>query len=216
MKRIMTALALTAVMCVPKSYAQEFGVTGGINVATIGGGRFSNKTVNDGVVVGGFARLKLIGGLSFQPEILFSTKGGGGFPEAGINPIWDASYVISRREILDYLEVPLLLRLNAFSLPGSPLSFDLIAGPDVAFLAYGINKVTFFEPPGPQVQTTGGPGGLNLFDLNVVLGGGPEFNLGSTALGIQLRYTFGTGRIFPNAGDGWANDVWSIMASASL
>ncbi len=209
-------LALGIISDVPEAKAQEFGIIGGLNIASLGGGVFSQQSSRDCLVVGGFARWDLVGGLAVQPEVLFSMKGASGYPAPGIAPSWDASYVISRREILDYVDVPVLLRINLFSIPLLPASFDIFAGPDFAFLMYSISKMTVVSAPGTQELTTGGPGGFNLFDFNVAVGGGPEFNLGPTTLGLQLRYTFGTGRIFTNAGDSWVNDVWSIMGSASF
>ncbi len=64
-------------------------------------------------------------------------------------------------------------------------------------------------------------GNTNPFDFNIAVGGGPNLDLGLTTVGVELRYTFGTGPAFKNGGSGTPfgdakNGVWSIMASAAF
>ena len=195
-----------------RASAQQLGITGGFNIASLTGHPYSSS--RDGLIIGGFARYNLVAGLSLQPEILFSMKGASGTPNS-IGPV--PVYVPETSTLtLDYIEVPVLLRMNLFSLPILPAGFDIFAGPDFAFNVYSQAKTMTYSPSGPQEFTSDASGNIREFDFNVAVGGGPDINLGPMTLGLEVRYTFGTGRAFRSAGSNWNNNVWSIMASAGF
>lgn len=213
MKRIMTALALMAVMCVPKSYAQEFGVTGGLNIASFTG--HTGIPPKDGIVIGGFANISLYSGLSLQPELLFSMKGAHGTVSyLGSFPLgWTGTSTM----LIEYLEVPVLVRARLFTLPVIPAGFDVFAGPDFAYNVYSWTRYPVPTSNGGSLMISRSMNGdIRAFDFNITVGGGPHINLGLTTVGLELRYTFGTGRVFHTGSADYNNNVWSIMASASL
>ena len=118
---------------------------------------------------------------------------------------------------LNYIEIPLLVKFNVLSVPLLPLDVDLYAGPYFAFNVASKNESTL----GNVTTTTDEAGNTHTFDFNIVVGGGPNFDLGLMTLGVEARYTFGTGNAFndgnPEApGSGTRNGVWSIMASATF
>ncbi len=191
--------------------AQTFGVTGGLNIANLNG--VNGASPKDGVIIGGFAEYGLIGGLTLQPEVLFSMKGVkeepvGTFPVGAGTSEWT----------LNYIEVPVLLKVDVLTFPVLPVNVDLYAGPDFAFNVVSENKSSF----GGVTLITNESGGTRPFDFNITVGGGPNIDLGPMSLGVELRYTFGTNSPFKNEfaaalpDGGGKNGVWSIMASAAF
>ncbi len=207
MKRIqwvMTALLFGIVMNVPETHAQQIGITGGMNIASLTGGIYSLS--KDGPVIGGFARCNLIHGIVLEPEVIYSMKGGNGYrnaPGPGTSEL-----------TLDYIEVPVLLSMKIFTLPVLPASFDVFAGPDFAFNVRARDKNLAGNPL--QGYDNDISGSMRLFDFNIAVGCGPNFNVGSIPLGLELRYTFGTGRVFKSGAGNWNNNIWSVMARAGF
>lgn len=191
--------------------AQSLGVTGGLNIASLNG--VDGTWPKDGLIVGGFAEFGLVGGMALQPEVLFSMKGVNGKP-VGTQPVGAGPYEWT----LNYVEVPILLKFDVLTIPVLPVDVDLFAGPDFAFNVTSENKSSF----GGVTFTTNESGNMRPFDFNITVGGGPNIDLGPVALGVELRYTFGTNSPFKNEfaaalpDDGGKNGVWSIMASAAF
>ncbi len=176
-------------------------------------------STRDGMIVGGFMEYDFVGGISLQPEILFSMKGASG-TYTGNQLSLRPSPVVSGEQydwVLNYVEIPVLIKFNVFSLTVLPLGVDLYAGPDFAFNVASQNKTTL----GNVTTTTDETGNTRPFDFNIVVGGGPNFDLGLMTLGVEARYTFGTGPIFKDGNleapaSDTKNGVWSIMASAAF
>ncbi len=208
---ILTGLTLVILSATAAS-AQQLGITGGLNIASLTGHPYSSP--RDGLIIGGFARYDLAAGLSLEPEVLFSMKGASG----SVNTLGPLPVSVPQTSTLtmDYIEIPVLLRMNLFTLPILPAGFDVFAGPDFAFNVYSESKSNVYYPAGMQVVTTNESGDTRSFDFNIAVGGGPHIDLGPTSLGVEVRYTFGTGRAFRSAGGNWNNNVWSIMASAGF
>ncbi len=200
---------------------QKIGVTGGVNIANFNGA--TGISSSNGLIIGGFVRYDLIGGLALEPEVLFSMKGGSGtyypvitFSAHPLVPLIAASsgkYTWT----LNYVEIPVLLRFNVLSVPVLPVSIGLFAGPDFAFNVVSKNKMTV----NGVTTTTDEAGNTRAFDFNIAVGGGPNIDLGLTTLSVELRYTFGTGTVFKSGGvppylRNARNGVWSVMASATF
>ncbi len=192
--------------------AQELGITGGLNIASLTGHPYSSS--RDGLIIGGFARYDLAAGLSLEPELLFSMKGASGT----VNTLGTVPVSVPKTSTLtmDYIEIPVLLRMNLFSLPILPIGFDIFGGPDFAFNVYSKGKSTVYYPAGTEIVTTDESGNTRPFDFNIAVGGGPHIDLGPMTLGVEVRYTFGTGHAFRSGAGDWNNNVWSIMASAGF
>ena len=114
----------------------------------------------------------------------------------------------------NYIEVPILFKFDIIAVPILPVRVDVYAGPDFAFNVLSRNETTY----GGIVTTTDEKDNTHPFDFNIAVGGGPNVDLGVTKVGIELRYTFGTGPAFKNGGSGnpfgdAKNGVWSVMAS---
>lgn len=104
MKRILLGIALLFAV---SSYAQNvrYGVKAGLNFSTLQGDDFEDALGRYGFAAGLFAQIPLSGNLKFQPEILYSGQ--------GIKPNSMPGSVYAERAELDYLQMPLLLNLNA-------------------------------------------------------------------------------------------------------
>ncbi len=183
----------------------RIGATAGYNISHFSGMKGMSST--HGVVVGGFVQYNFAGGFSIQPELLFSMEGASGFPPLAAEPIGAGPDTL----ILNYVEVPILLKYNIFTLPVFPLTVDAYAGPDFAFNVASRDKQSF----GGNEFDSNNSSFTHLFDFNIAIGGGPTLNLGNVSLGIEVRYTFGTGPIYesPSQYGSARNGVWSIMAS---
>lgn len=114
--------------------AQTFGVTGGLNIANLNG--VDGTSPKDGIIFGGFAEYGLASGLAIQPEVVFSMKGVNGKPAGTAVPVGAGPYEWT----LNYVEVPILLKVDVLAFPVVPLDVDLFARPDVAFNVASENK----------------------------------------------------------------------------
>ncbi len=104
MKRLLLGIVL---LFAASTYAQgvRYGVKAGLNFSTLQGDVFEEASGRYGFAAGFFAQIPLSGALKFQPEILYSGQ--------GIKPNSLPGSVYAERAELDYLQMPLLLSLNA-------------------------------------------------------------------------------------------------------
>lgn len=66
-----------------------------------------------------------------------------------------------------------------------------------------------------QTNITDESGNTKEFDFNIMFGGGVGFNVGSTTLGVELRYTLGTGKVASDGSD-IKNGVFAVLASITF
>ncbi len=66
-----------------------------------------------------------------------------------------------------------------------------------------------------QTNTTDESSNTKGFDFNIMFGGGVGFNVGPTTLGVELRYTLGTGTVASDGSD-IKNGVFAILASITF
>jgi len=185
--------------------AMEWGVKGGLNVSGLrgGGGAFDTKR---GVVAGGFGVFDFAPEFGVEVDALFSMKGakimGPGLTPSG-NPtgLFTAGFFI-----LDYLEVPILARLNA-PVYGR-LSPHFYAGPTIAI------KI------GARAQYSGAPGvdldAARTLDSGLALGVSADLALGARKLVLDARYGVGLTNAFNWAGPDLKNDAFSLMAGVTF
>jgi hypothetical protein len=101
----------------------HIGLKGGLSIATIiksGDNNFSSDALlgfNGGVVI----QLPLTKYIALQPEVLYSQKG---YHAMGSSIVGDYDY----RRYLNFLDIPLLLRINASR------SFGIVIGPQYSYL----------------------------------------------------------------------------------
>jgi hypothetical protein len=179
-----------------------WGVRGGANMAT----QVNSSLAGQGDVIFGltgcvFIDLKLNDQLYFQPEVEYSMKGVQltfkDFLYKGqiINPVFTYNY--------NYLEIPLLLKIQAEATESLILNFFL--GPSPAFL---------LETNAHNSVNSGGDAlnGMPLEGTNFDLGGTVGVGLEIDHFLLDLRYDLGLLSVVPNNSTGPTNSVLSLTA----
>lgn len=170
MQKIILSLCFVLTLAAAAS-AQSFhiGAKAGANLGKIDGKSFKEQ-YNLGYVLGGYAELNFTKTWGVQPEVYFSQT------NTKIDSAYKAIYenvpsaVIGEKAHLNYLNVPILLRVNA-----SPF-LTLLAGPQFSIL---MNKDKSLIQNGEQAIKNG--------DFAAVLGA--QLNFGS--MNIYGRYNIG-------------------------
>jgi len=128
---IILAVLFLTLSAIPTSALVTYGIKGGINNSKISfspGVNFSNQDYLKGFSAGAFLIINL-GPVGFQPEILVSRRG------LHYNFVPDPSQpaqVAEAKYLLDYLEIPLLVRLNI--IPIGPVKTYFFGGPSYGYL----------------------------------------------------------------------------------
>lgn len=174
------ASAQSAAPLMPK---YRFGIAAGANLA--------NMTESDdadsrkGLIVGGLMNVRLNNAFSFQPEVYYSQKGLSASDE-GVD--------ITLKN--DYVEIPLLARWSA-PMTGSFRPF-LLAGPSVGVnLSCEVEGEQDGESQSVDCEEFGGE--VNTLDLGGLLGGGVEIPVGTRAMSLGARYTFGMSEVIKDS-----------------
>ncbi len=179
----------------------KYGAKVGFNFANVSGNDAPpGAGTRTGLVIGGFMTWNFAPMFGLQPELLYSMKGTSGATQG-------VSYTFS----LNYIEIPALLKFYIPLAPSSPVSANLYAGPDFAFNVASSSETTF----NGQTTTTDQSNITKGFDFNIMFGGGIGFNVGPTVLGIELRYSLGTGTV-ANDGTDVKNGVFAVLASVTF
>ncbi|NPV82629.1 MAG: PorT family protein [Candidatus Aminicenantes bacterium] len=133
-------LLLMALAASPARALVTFGVKGGLNNSKI---VFSpaldmpGQKYLQGYCFGAFLSLNF-GPIGIQPEVLYSRRG----MEAQVllDPA-DPASLAQARLMLDYIEIPLLVRLNI--IPAGPVKFYIFGGPSYGFLQKAKVRMTY-------------------------------------------------------------------------
>lgn len=137
---IFQMVLMMALLASPARALVSFGLKGGINYSKI---VFSpaldlpTKKYLQGYCYGAFLSLNL-GPIGLQPEILFSRRGMES--EILLDPSDPASLARAVAR-LDYIEIPLLVRLNI--IPAGPLKLYIFGGPSYGFLQKAKTQITY-------------------------------------------------------------------------
>ena len=185
MKRCMLSAALTlvAVACsVPAAQAGvSYGFKGGVSLSHVNADLFDTDN-RSGFVGGAYGSFDLSPSFAVQPELLYVRKGAklfsttvtlGGITFGSVGSTLD----------VDYLEVPVLLRLSL--VPAGPVDLRLLGGPVASF------KVD------EKISTTGligvslGTDQAKSTDFGLALGGAAAIRNGGLKVVAEGRYTFG-------------------------
>ena len=137
---ISTLVFLLAAAAIPARAGITFGVKGGLNNSKI---VFSpaidmpGQKYLQGYCFGAFLSLNF-GPIGIQPEILYSRRG----MEAQVllDPL-DPASLAQARIMLDYIEIPLLVRLNI--IPAGPVKLYILGGPSYGFLQKARVRMTY-------------------------------------------------------------------------
>jgi len=153
------------------------GVKAGANFSSFSGPDVEQEWKNRMALVGGvFFTLKLNDLLAIQPEILYSQKG----------PKWDAPLggdAFVGTVNLDYLEIPVLVKILIPVGANSRIRPNLFAGPYMGFKMSARLKGTWgattIDRTMDQIKST---------DLGYVLGVGSDFVVGTGKITLDVRY----------------------------
>ena len=168
----------------------RFGLLAGLSRGTLDGAGFDGPRT--GFTVGGALHVPLRGRLSFQPELHYTQRGGSGTPPG----------TVAITTALDYLELPLLARLDLgartaalrpFVLGGATIGYRIrceVVTP--APLGSGAVDTGCDNATLPLTSTFPLTGETRALDHGLVLGGGAEFTLGGQRMTLGARYTLGT------------------------
>lgn len=164
------------------TFAQQFGVKGGLNVSSLTKeAGLDDQGSKVGFNAGAFVNIPVASQFSIQPEILYSQYGDKfDWTENG------TTYSYARH--LDYITMPVMFQYNA-----TP-SFYLEAGPEFGVLVSAKNKL---KNENNASSTSWGDykDRLNGFNIGVGLGAGYYF---TPNLGINARYVAGLNDVSKN------------------
>jgi hypothetical protein len=205
MKRVFAFAFLATIFAASAAVAQQadpsalrISIVAGLNRATMVNS-FSNEGVRSrtGLVAGLGLAKPLTSNLAFAPEIVWSAKG----------ERWNSESVVTTTTAVDYLEIPLLLRLG---LPTSGAARPyFLFGPSVAFkLRCNIDGIALRLSPLDSEYfgiITSVPCGssetwdVKSFDAGGVVGAGMSYTHGTNAIGLSIRYNAGLTNMMTNS-----------------
>jgi hypothetical protein len=202
MKRflVLTLAVLTVAALVPQNLSAAVGIKGGFNLANVvikpaDPGMPDNKDLR-GLTGGVFFSLNL-GFIGIQPEILYSRRGW----------LWEESG-IKMEFMLDYIEVPLLVKLNV--LPVGPVRPVIFGGPSYGYLfkATGRTTISGTDPSVTDIK--------DMFEKSSwggVIGAGLELRTPFVMLTLDGRYHIGVSNIWadPVEGETAKHKGFSVM-----
>ncbi len=186
---ILGSMLIVALTSSTAAWAQVGGgIKVGVNLATLSGFNDASTTQRVGVMVGGFMTFGLAPMIAFEPEVLFSMQGSK--LHFGTSGTIVSSDVTAK---LDYVQVPLLLRIGNSGKAGA--SLYAVAGPTLGILARN-------EGVADQLKST---------DLGVVVGAGVTVS----RLLLEGRYTAGL-TDFNKGGTVYKNRVLSLLVGLNF
>jgi hypothetical protein len=172
-----TTASAQRVMTMIEDNYMRYGLKAGVNFTSLYTRNVETTNMLRTIHLGGFARVPVAGGVSIQPELLYTLKGA----EVTYN---DAIAVGIARYNLHYIEVPLLLLVKV-----TPY-VNVHAGPFFSFLLMGNvrNKAT-----SNQFDFERNVGSDNFNKLESGIAAGAALDMG--AFGLGLRYSLGLTKI---------------------
>lgn len=176
---------------------------GGVNLTTFVGGDAEDVESRKGLNLGAAIPLFHLGPIAIVPEIYYAQKGADR-PTPGLGLVEFS---------LDYIEVPVLARLN---LGGGMIRPYLQAGPSFAWqLDCSLSLSTIEGDEGEDCGETLNEE-LRDYDQGIVFGGGVDFGFaGIGALNLDARFERGLARITKN-GEDVKNQAFTLMLGWQL
>ena len=187
------------------SFAQsplKIGLKGGITMANVTGDDTGGAESRSGIAGGVFTNLKLPGGFSIQPELLYVQKGA---EVSASDSLVSATVTLQT----NYIEISILLKYS-FATKGS-IAPCVFAGP-----AFSSSKGSKTKVEG-SILGIAASGEVDNFneassDLSFVIGGGADFSLGRSKLTLEVRYTAGTKNMWEDVNVGNLPDNEMVYA----
>ncbi|MAN87842.1 MAG: hypothetical protein CL555_13725 [Algoriphagus sp.] len=192
MKKYLLILGFGLLMISNVQAQSGIGFRGGVNIFNFGGSDVSENdyTNRAGFHAGIYANFLPDSPVSLEPGVFYSVKG------------TQNNDALNSRAILNYVDVPVLLRLKAGD------SFNIFAGPQVSFLLDSKFEGDFGSST-VSLQTS------NVRDLDTGLVFGIGFNPAS-GLNLQGSYDFGMTPVFKDSDADVYNRGFKISLGISL
>ena len=210
MKRVSSWIGLIAVMAAglwaPRAGAgPSFGFEGGLSISGLSGGDTVFHDARYGPSVGAYAEFEATPILSFQPELLFATKGGATSANSELfvpgSPFGGGGTATLQ---VSAIEIPLLLRASADL--GGNLRPSIVVGPAFSFELSEQLRVT-----GPRSGTTDS-NSLKNSDIGLTTGIGLDLPRPSGFWRLDVRSNFGLTNVEePTVGDNGIHN-WNVVA----
>lgn len=155
----------------------NLGFKGGMSLATMGGADVGDTGYKAGLGVGAFLEFQVSDVVSIQPELFYMQRGAED-TEGG------ATYTMA----VDYVEIPVLLRLNV-PVEGSVAPYFLV-GPSIGFKS---GCELRYEEDGVEVRVDceEAEAEIKSIDFGGVVGAGLSFEAGPGNVTVGARYNYG-------------------------
>jgi hypothetical protein len=204
MKQTAAVLALLLLLVASSQAQVGFGVTGGVNFATVGGADVpsSAKSVT-GFAGGAYLEFSIPFLFTIQPEVLYSMKG---FTAEETVSILGNNYNVKATAHLNYIEVPVLIK---YTFPVPVIKPALFVGPSVGIL---LNAKVKGEVTGFPTQETDIKSSTTSTDFGLVFGASANIAI----LTVSARYTMGLTTLDKEGSSKTYNRVWSLMVGVGL
>lgn len=182
----------------------EWGVKGGLNITGLRGGHglYDSKR---GVVAGAYGVFDFAPEFGLEVDALFSMKGAK-FPVLGVDAGGNPVKIGESFFVLDYIEVPILARLNAPAY--GRLSPHVYFGPTIA-IKVGARTIQNGQPARDLDD-------VRSLDSGLAAGASVDVALGAHKLVLDGRFGLGLTNAFDSSRPDLKNDSFSLMAGVSF
>lgn len=202
MKKFLSILSIVILLFAINTSAQtHYGLKAGLNISNLNGSDAGNVDSRTGFLGGAFFAYDFNNMFSIQPEAFYSMKGAK--QTESIN-----GQTITGTFKLDYIEIPVLLKLNIPLESGSTVRPSIFVGP-----ALDIKVASTVEVEAGGQSASADLENINSTDFGLVFGGALGFDVSGHELGFDVRYTLGLTTVFDSSIDADVkNGVISIAA----
>lgn len=195
--RLALAVALCAVLSTAGSASAQLRLRGGVDLANFFGDGVEDTDTRNQLGLGAAFSILSVGPVSISPEVWYRQKGAANVQEFNQQLIDEGSAEIG----LDYIEVPVLLRIDLGSLAGGKVVPYINGGP-----AFGWRfdcSISLDAEGGSTKRACDGLASENIeetlrdYELGAAFGGGVDFVIlgGIGAINLDARVTQGLSRI---------------------
>lgn len=200
-KFLFILLAAVLFFAVNTSAQIQFGLKAGVNISNFNGSDAGDLDSRTGFLGGAFFAYDFNDMFSIQPEAFYSMKG-------AKQTFTDLGETITGTFKLDYIEIPVLIKLNIPLKGGSTVKPSIFAGP-----ALGIKVASTVEVESGGQSASSDVENVSSTDFGFVFGGALGFDVSGHELGFDVRYNLGLTSVFDSALEADVkNSVISIAA----
>lgn len=172
----------------------SFGIKGGMNVASLSGGEYSEADNRIGLTAGASIDINFpMVPLGIESGVYYSQKGS----------VYEDA-LIEEELRLDYVEIPVMAKLRVG--PPAPVRLHFLMGP---YVGIPVNA-EYTEETSAGSATVDLSDEVHDVDYGLMGGVGLDLSLGLTSFNIQARYSHGFMNVFENANA--KNRVFSLVA----